>query len=110
LPSSRIVSIGNSGGERAVGLERPTFVERAIAAITLTGVVAVLGRAAVDYFFLRENRSVTTQSSKPRGWYAGSGSLDAMRRLRHDEQADLPLLPVLRRLVDHGGHRGGARD
>jgi len=53
LPSSRIVSIGNSGGERAVGLERPTFVEHAIAAITLTGVVAVLGRAAVDYFFLR---------------------------------------------------------
>ena len=53
LPSSRIVSVGKSGGEEAVGLERPTFVERVIAAITLTGVVAVLRRAAVDYFLLR---------------------------------------------------------
>jgi len=53
LPSSRIVSVGKSGGEEAVGLERPTFVERVIAAIALTGVVAVLGRAAVDYFLLR---------------------------------------------------------
>ena len=35
MPSSRIVSIGKSGGEGAIGLERPTFVERAIAAIPL---------------------------------------------------------------------------
>src|SRR2546428_13766206 len=33
LPSSRIVSIGKSGGEGADGLGRPTFVEHAIAAV-----------------------------------------------------------------------------
>src|SRR5207244_8838179 len=35
LPSSRIVSIGKSGGEGGLGLDRPTVVERAIAAIPL---------------------------------------------------------------------------
>src|SRR3989442_10937055 len=35
LPSSRIVSIGKSGGEGADGLGRPTFVEHAIAAVPL---------------------------------------------------------------------------
>src|SRR2546427_409547 len=35
LPSSRIVSIGKSGGEGALGLDRPTVVERAIATIPL---------------------------------------------------------------------------
>src|SRR2546422_4947094 len=35
LPSSRIVSIGKSGGAGGLGLDRPTVVERAIAAIPL---------------------------------------------------------------------------
>src|SRR2546426_1240467 len=35
LPSSRIVSIGKSGGEGRQGLDRPTVVERAIATIPL---------------------------------------------------------------------------
>src|SRR3989475_11829245 len=35
LPSSRIVSIGKSGGEGADGLGRPTFDEHAIAAVPL---------------------------------------------------------------------------
>src|SRR2546428_9656481 len=35
LPSSRIVSIGKSGGEGADGLGRPTFVEHGIAAVPL---------------------------------------------------------------------------
>src|SRR2546426_2423494 len=35
LPSSRIVSIGKSGGEGVPGLDRPTVVERAIATIPL---------------------------------------------------------------------------
>src|SRR5256712_5942613 len=35
LPSSRIVSIGKSGGEGRLGLDRPTVVERAIATIPL---------------------------------------------------------------------------
>src|SRR2546426_10180503 len=34
-PSSRIVSIGKSGGEGALGPDRPTVVERAIATIPL---------------------------------------------------------------------------
>src|SRR5437773_1120919 len=34
-PSSRIVSIGKSGGEGELGLDRPTVVERAIATIPL---------------------------------------------------------------------------
>src|SRR5439155_7958802 len=39
----------------------------------------------------------------------GPGSFAALRRVRHDEQGDLPLLPVLRGLLDDGGHAGGAR-
>src|SRR5207245_9838517 len=35
LPSSRIVSIGKSGGEGADGLGRTTFVEHGIAAVPL---------------------------------------------------------------------------
>src|SRR5213593_3960522 len=46
---------------------------------------------------------------KARPWYADPGSFDALRRVRHDEQGDLPVLPVLRGLLDHGRHGGGAR-
>src|SRR5436309_7586310 len=46
---------------------------------------------------------------KARPWYADPGSFDALRRVRHDEQGALPLLPVLRGLLDHGRHGGGAR-
>src|SRR2546422_430521 len=40
----------------------------------------------------------------------GPGIGDALRRMRDDEQRDLPLLPVLRGLLDRGGHGGGARN
>src|SRR2546427_2512226 len=42
LPSSRIVSIGKSGGEGALGLDRPTVVERAIATIPLPYLVTCM--------------------------------------------------------------------
>src|SRR3989475_10973696 len=44
LPSSRIVSIGKSGGEGADGLGRPTFVEHALAAVPLP----YLGASTID--------------------------------------------------------------
>jgi len=57
LPSSRIVSIGKSGGEGAIGLERPTFVERAIAAIPLpylvTCTIVALLVTGPGYFLAR---------------------------------------------------------
>src|SRR2546421_11342549 len=42
LPSSRIVSIGKSGGEGRQGLDRPTVVERAIATIPLPYLVTCM--------------------------------------------------------------------
>src|SRR3989449_7940703 len=45
LPSSRIVSIGKSGGEGALGLDRPTVVERAIATIPLPYLVTCMAVA-----------------------------------------------------------------
>jgi len=57
LPSSRIVSIGKSGGEGAIGLERPTFVERVIAAIPLpylvTCTIVALLVTGPGYFLAR---------------------------------------------------------
>ena len=57
MPSSRIVSIGKSGGEGAIGLERPTFVERAIAAIPLpylvTCTIVALLVTGPGYFLAR---------------------------------------------------------
>src|SRR2546427_8927133 len=57
LPSSRIVSIGRSGGEGAVGLERPTVVELAIAAVPLpylvTSTIVALLATGPGYFLAR---------------------------------------------------------
>ena len=57
MPSSRIVSIGKSGGEGAIGLERPTFVERVIAAIPLpylvTCTIVALLVTGPGYFLAR---------------------------------------------------------
>src|SRR5207247_11419469 len=57
LPSSRIVSIGKSGGEGAVDLERPTFVEHAIAAVPLpylvTSTIVALLATGPGYFLAR---------------------------------------------------------
>jgi len=57
LPSSRIVSIGKSGGEGAVGLERPTVVEHAIAAVPLpylvTSTIVALLATGPGYFLAR---------------------------------------------------------
>src|SRR2546422_10657619 len=53
-PSSRIVSIGKSGGEGAPGPDRPTVVERAIATIPLpypvTCTILALLATGPDYF------------------------------------------------------------
>ena len=57
MPSSPIVSNGKSGGEGAIGLERPTFVERAIAAIPLpylvTCTIVALLVTGPGYFLAR---------------------------------------------------------
>src|SRR2546430_13092635 len=40
---------------------------------------------------------------------ANPGSFDVLLLVRHDDQGALPLLPVLRGLLDERGHGGGAR-
>src|SRR5207245_3180978 len=42
---------------------------------------------------------------KPRGWYAGPGTFNALRCMRYDEQGHVSILSVLRRSVDHERRR-----
>src|SRR2546426_1672032 len=83
LPSSRIVSIGKSGGEGADGLGRPTFVEHGIAAVPLpylgTSTIVTLLATGPGYLLARliENGG---------GW----------KQTVAENFGDAPALPLLR--------------
>src|SRR3989442_3901543 len=75
LPSSRIVSIGKSGGEGRQGLDRPTVVERAIATIPLpylvTCTVLALLTTGPGYFLAHLIESGAGWDHTVRGGLAG---------------------------------------
>src|SRR2546428_11366599 len=75
-PSSRIVSIGKSGGEGALGPDRPTVVERAIATIPLpypvTFTILALLATGPGYFLAHLIESGGGLNQNPAGSFGGA--------------------------------------